>query len=198
MISGGELIGILLAQSAHRWAFDDAAVGAMQRAARVDPLEMLAARDEEQLLRLSRAGIEAARFIEGHERVVRSVHEQARAGSVEARDVLGIVGRHLGVGIANYVNIFNPELVVIGGGISAAGEILLEHARAMLAAADRVERDMADYGTGIKGQVRLLATVSCMAESLPGVWAAVGHPRKERCPSAWGPVLRRSKPAADR
>ena len=34
MISGGELIGILLAQSAHRWAFDDAAVGAMQRAAR--------------------------------------------------------------------------------------------------------------------------------------------------------------------
>lgn len=50
---------------------------------------------------------------------------------------------------------------------TAAGEILLEHARAMLAAADRVERDMADYGTGIKGQVRLLATVSCMAESLP-------------------------------
>ena len=57
------------------------------------------------------------------------VIEQARAGSVEARDVLGIVGRHLGVGIANYVNIFNPELVVIGGGISAAGEILLEPAR---------------------------------------------------------------------
>ncbi|KJK20942.1 LysR family transcriptional regulator [Burkholderiaceae bacterium 16] len=50
---------------------------------------------------------------------------------------------------------------------TAAGEILLEHARAMLAAADRVERDMADYGTGIKGQVRLLSTVSCMAESLP-------------------------------
>jgi glucokinase len=57
------------------------------------------------------------------------VIEQARAGSVEARDVFAIVGRHLGVGIANYVNIFNPELVVIGGGISAAGEILLEPAR---------------------------------------------------------------------
>jgi DNA-binding transcriptional LysR family regulator len=50
---------------------------------------------------------------------------------------------------------------------TAAGEILLEHARAMLAAADRVERDMADHGKGVKGQVRLLATVSCMAESLP-------------------------------
>ena len=40
-----------------------------------------------------------------------------------------VVGRHLGIGIANYVNIFNPELVVIGGGISAAGELLLEPAR---------------------------------------------------------------------
>ncbi|MDM0113733.1 LysR family transcriptional regulator [Variovorax sp. J22R133] len=48
-----------------------------------------------------------------------------------------------------------------------AGEILLEHARAMLASADRVARDMAAYGTGIKGQVRVLATVSSIAEFLP-------------------------------
>ena len=57
------------------------------------------------------------------------VIDQAQAGDVEARDVFRIVGRHLGVGIANYVNIFNPELVVIGGGISSAGELLLEPAR---------------------------------------------------------------------
>lgn len=50
---------------------------------------------------------------------------------------------------------------------TAAGEIVLAHARAMLAAADRVTRDMADYGAGVRGQVRLLATVSSMAESLP-------------------------------
>ncbi|WP_019936590.1 LysR family transcriptional regulator [Bordetella sp. FB-8] len=48
-----------------------------------------------------------------------------------------------------------------------AGEIVLAHARAMLAAADRVARDMADYGDGIRGQVRVLATVSSMAEFLP-------------------------------
>jgi len=53
-----------------------------------------------------------------------------------------------------------------------AGEIVLAHARAMLAAADRVARDMADYGSGIRGQVRLLATVSSMAESLPDDIAA--------------------------
>ncbi|SOY64977.1 LysR family transcriptional regulator [Cupriavidus taiwanensis] len=53
-----------------------------------------------------------------------------------------------------------------------AGEIVLGHARAMLAAADRVARDMVDYGSGVRGQVRLLATVSTMAESLPDDIAA--------------------------
>ena len=50
---------------------------------------------------------------------------------------------------------------------TAAGEMLLEHARAMLASAERVARDMAAYGTGIRGQVRILATVSAIAEFLP-------------------------------
>jgi len=50
---------------------------------------------------------------------------------------------------------------------TAAGEILLEHARAMLASADRVARDMAAYRHGIKGQVRVLASVSSITESLP-------------------------------
>ena len=53
-----------------------------------------------------------------------------------------------------------------------AGEILLAHARAMLAGADRVKRDMAAYGKGITGQVRLLATVSSIAEHLPDDIAA--------------------------
>ncbi len=50
---------------------------------------------------------------------------------------------------------------------TVAGEILLEHARALLAGADRVARDMAAYGKGIKGQVRVLATLSSIAEFLP-------------------------------
>jgi DNA-binding transcriptional LysR family regulator len=50
---------------------------------------------------------------------------------------------------------------------TAAGELLLEHARAMLAGADRVARDMTAYGAGVRGQVRVLATVSSIAEFLP-------------------------------
>jgi DNA-binding transcriptional LysR family regulator len=56
--------------------------------------------------------------------------------------------------------------------VTGAGEILLEHARAMLAGANRVARDMAAYGKGVKGQVRVLATVSSIAEFLPDDIAA--------------------------
>jgi len=49
---------------------------------------------------------------------------------------------------------------------TAAGQTLLEHARAMLDGAARIERDMGGYAAGLRGQVRILASVSAMAESL--------------------------------
>jgi glucokinase len=59
--------------------------------------------------------------------------ELAAAGPGDARDVLEHVGRHLGVGIASLVNVFNPEVVVIGGGFARAGDLLLGSARAVVA-----------------------------------------------------------------
>ena len=47
-----------------------------------------------------------------------------------------------------------------------AGRTLLEHARGMLDSAARIERDMERYGAGARGQVRILASVSAMTESL--------------------------------
>lgn len=49
---------------------------------------------------------------------------------------------------------------------TAAGQTLLEHARTMLACASMIERDMGAYGSGVRGQVRILASASAMAESL--------------------------------
>jgi DNA-binding transcriptional LysR family regulator len=49
---------------------------------------------------------------------------------------------------------------------TAAGQTLLEHARAMLASSARIERDMGAYAAGVRGQVRILASASAMAESL--------------------------------
>jgi DNA-binding transcriptional LysR family regulator len=47
-----------------------------------------------------------------------------------------------------------------------AGNALLEHARAMLASAARIERDMGAFASGVRGQVRILASASALAESL--------------------------------
>ncbi|TFZ06287.1 LysR family transcriptional regulator [Ramlibacter henchirensis] len=49
---------------------------------------------------------------------------------------------------------------------TAAGHTLLEHARAMLDSATRIEHDMQNYAGGARGQVRILASVSAMTESL--------------------------------
>ena len=60
------------------------------------------------------------------------VTELAHAGDAAAQSVLELVGRRLGVGVVNLVHIFNPEVVVLGGGAMAAGDYLLAPARAVL------------------------------------------------------------------
>jgi glucokinase len=59
--------------------------------------------------------------------------ELASAGRGDARDVLEHIGYHLGVGISDLVNVFNPEVVVVGGGFAEAGELLLASARKVVA-----------------------------------------------------------------
>lgn len=61
------------------------------------------------------------------------VTELAHDGDQAARDVVALMGMYLGVGIANVVNILNPEVVCIGGGVVAAGDLLLEPARRVVA-----------------------------------------------------------------
>jgi len=58
---------------------------------------------------------------------------RGRAGEPEALEALAGIGRYLGAGIASFVNVFEPELVVVGGGFGVAGELLLGPAREVLA-----------------------------------------------------------------
>ncbi len=71
------------------------------------------------------------------------VTELAHDGDAEAIAAVAHIGRMLGVGIGNLVNLFNPEVVVVGGGVIAAGELLLGPARSEVAArALRPSRDV--------------------------------------------------------
>lgn len=56
----------------------------------------------------------------------------ACAGDLLAQRVLAAAGRYLGVGLVNLANLFNPEVIVIGGGPAQAGDYLLAPARAWL------------------------------------------------------------------
>jgi glucokinase len=65
-------------------------------------------------------------------------------GDEAARGAVEEIGRRLGAGLVGIVNIFNPEVVVIGGGAARAGDLLLDPARAVvLARALRPSRDLA-------------------------------------------------------
>jgi glucokinase len=78
---------------------------------------------------------------------------RARAGDARANDGLAQLARYLGVGIANMVAVISPDRVVIGGGISAAFDLLLAPIQAELrrrvrtTSLDQVEIVAAELGT---------------------------------------------------
>ena len=74
--------------------------------------------------------------------------DAAAGGDADAIDCLRILGERLGIGIANMVNTFDPDVVVIGGGVSRAGDLLLEPAR-------RVAQGYILEGVGTRTEIRL-------------------------------------------
>src|SRR5215211_2656125 len=64
----------------------------------------------------------------------REVTSAALAGDGAAKRVLELIGRRIGVALSSFANVFDPDVIVIGGGVSAAGELLVAPARDELAA----------------------------------------------------------------
>src|SRR4051812_36381530 len=63
-----------------------------------------------------------------------AVTRLAFAGDDAACEVLALIGRRLGAGLSGIVNVFDPDVVVVGGGVVAAGELMLGPAREEYAA----------------------------------------------------------------
>jgi glucokinase len=62
----------------------------------------------------------------------KAVTEAALAGDRTAIGVVELIGARLGVALAGFANIFEPDVIVVGGGVIAAGDLLLEPARGEL------------------------------------------------------------------
>ena len=58
----------------------------------------------------------------------RVIQDAAEQGDSLAKELIARTGYYVGVGLANLINIFNPELIVIGGGLSNIGDMLFEPA----------------------------------------------------------------------
>ena len=78
--------------------------------------EALSGDSEAMLLRM--VGGDASRI------TAATVYEAARRGDEAALDVVRETSRFLGAGLANLLNIFNPEVVVLAGGVTHAGDTL--------------------------------------------------------------------------
>jgi glucokinase len=66
---------------------------------------------------------------EGQEIDGKAVTAAAIGGDESARQVVETIGRRIGAALTGFANIFAPDVMVVGGGVIAAGEMLLEPAR---------------------------------------------------------------------
>jgi len=92
-----------------------------------------------------------------------AIHIKAQQGDKKALKVINETAYYLGIGIANLVNIFNPELVIVGGGLSNLGELLLaptrkefyKHALALPKRSVKIVRAKLGARAGLLGAIAL-------------------------------------------
>ncbi len=61
-----------------------------------------------------------------------TVHQAAQEGDSLALEVIGEAAHYLGIGVLNLVQIFNPEMVILGGSVAQMGDLLFEPVRKMV------------------------------------------------------------------
>ncbi|MBO6107846.1 MAG: ROK family glucokinase [Eubacterium sp.] len=99
----------------------------------------------------------------GTEITAKAVFDGAKAGDTYCKDVVEEFGRMLGFGLANVAQVVDPDAFVIGGGVSRAGEIIIDVTRRyyndhVMFALQNKEFRLAELGNdaGIYGAVKLV------------------------------------------
>lgn len=134
--------------------------------------EAMCARDAiveaaERKLQQGRASILAAAAPEAL--TPQRIAEAAATGDLTACEVMDEIGFWIGVGCANLINMLNPQRLVVGGGIAAAGELLLAPIRRTVARrAVALQRDLAEIVTAQLGDnAGIYGAAAVAREGLP-------------------------------
>jgi glucokinase len=118
---------------------------------------------------------------------------RARAGDARATDGIAQVARYLGIGIANMVVALAPDRIVIGGGISAAADLLFDaiwaelRRRVRTTSLDEVEIVVAELGTWAGAIGAAIHGAESAAEPLAGAGSAVAAGSAAARPSVSAP-----------
>lgn len=104
----------------------------------------------------------------GDGRPVSDIVNSAGGGDRRALDALGETGRWLGLGLAALVPLFAPARIVVGGGVSAAGEMLLRPTRESFAmhAAPEFARTVTIAGSAFEGWAGVVGAGSLVLDRL--------------------------------
>ncbi len=120
------------------------------------------------IARKARQAIESGQFIKGigsaEALTTEDVFEAVQTGDKVAQTILREAIQYLGMGLANAVNLLNPQIIVVGGGVVKAGKALLEplekeiRKNAVPALAKDLVLKKAALGSasGVKGMIHLL------------------------------------------
>lgn len=116
------------------------------------------------LVRMAKAGLKKdSKLAALAEITAKDIFDGAAAGDSYCKEIVDCFGRYLGLALSNVAHVVDPEAFVIGGGVSAAGEIILEVVKkyyrenSMYAIRD-TEIHLAELGNeaGIYGAVRMV------------------------------------------
>ena len=116
------------------------------------------------IVRMAKNGLPADSCLaKADELTAKEVFDGARASDAYCMEIVERFGKYLGVALSNVAHVMDPEAFVIGGGVSAAGEMILDvvkkyyEANAMYAIRDKEFR-LAELGNdaGIYGAVRMI------------------------------------------
>jgi glucokinase len=59
----------------------------------------------------------------------RIIAQEAKRGDVLAKEIFAEIGFYIGIGLSNVISLFDPEMIIVSGGISRAGKILFDSIR---------------------------------------------------------------------
>jgi predicted NBD/HSP70 family sugar kinase len=128
---------------------------------------------------MASAGALVARLrpLHGEDLTVEGMLALARRGDEPAREVIAEAGRAIGRAVADLLNVLNPELVVVGGELADAGDLLLDGVRDAIAGCALPPAAEARLVTGVLGlRAPVLGAVALVVSGADRPLLAAGAP----------------------